>query len=275
MAKRNKKLDYERRIKEGRGTGTFEDYKPWITVQDFPSLGRISRIKGLKTKRQHEFLSTLEKKYFYLLDFSTKVVDIREQYPLLPIEETILIAKELGLEHPKNPNTKEFEAMTTDFLITLVDNNGEIVEIARTLKYKKDLLEKRVLEKFEIERQYFKKLGIDWGIVTEEEINDSAALFIEDLYAYQKLEDFESFKNIDNETIEDMRLFFINKCVSYDGSLKDMCFDFDKTMNLSLGSGLVMFKNLLISKYIAINIFEDTDFNKHIDIRIYELSENS
>lgn len=253
----------------------FEDYKPWITVQDFPSLGRISRIKGLKSKRQHEFLSTLEKKYFFLLDFSPKVENIREQYPLLPIEDTLLIAQELGIEHPTNPKTKELEALSTDFLITLIDRNGETVEIARTLKYKKDLLEKRVLEKFEIERQYFKKLGIDWGIVTEEDINDSAAMFIEDLYDYQDLRNFESFKDIDNETIEDMKLFFINKCIDYEGPLKNMCFYFDKTMDLSLGSGIVMFKHLLISKNISINILEETDIMKHIDISINVMPEDS
>lgn len=36
----------------------------------------------------HHFLSKLETNYFYWLDWSPIVSDIREQYPLLPLEET-------------------------------------------------------------------------------------------------------------------------------------------------------------------------------------------
>lgn len=51
-------------------------------------------------------------------------------------------------------------------------NKGQgIHEVARTIKMKDELLKENVLEKFEIEREYWKRKGIDWGIVTEEEIN--------------------------------------------------------------------------------------------------------
>lgn len=79
--------------------------------------------------------SDLERNYFYYLDFADNVVDIREQFPLLPINETIIIAKELGIEHPRDPVTKEPIVMTTDFLITFKEQDGNIVEKARTLKY--------------------------------------------------------------------------------------------------------------------------------------------
>ncbi|WP_077849884.1 TnsA endonuclease N-terminal domain-containing protein [Clostridium puniceum] len=35
------------------------------------------------------------------------VVDIREQYPLLPIEDTLAIALELGIKHPEDPQTHQ------------------------------------------------------------------------------------------------------------------------------------------------------------------------
>ena len=35
-------------IKEGRGQGEGKDYKPWITVTDFPSQGRCARVKGIR-----------------------------------------------------------------------------------------------------------------------------------------------------------------------------------------------------------------------------------
>lgn len=96
MAKRKRILDINESLREGRGTGSGAQYKPWIKIQDVPSLGRATRIRGKKTGRQHEFLSDLETNYFYILEFSDEVVDIREQYPLLSLEDTILIAKEIG-----------------------------------------------------------------------------------------------------------------------------------------------------------------------------------
>lgn len=40
--------------------------------------------------------------------------------------------------------------MTTDFLVT-TKNSKEVKKLARTLKYKDELMDKRVLEKFEID----------------------------------------------------------------------------------------------------------------------------
>lgn len=94
MAKRQRAKDIERMIKEGRGNGIGKDYIPWIRIQDLASLGRVTRVKGIKTDRQHELLSDMERNYFYLLEFSNNVVDIREQYPLLPLEDTLTIAME-------------------------------------------------------------------------------------------------------------------------------------------------------------------------------------
>ncbi|WP_180270695.1 TnsA endonuclease N-terminal domain-containing protein [Sporanaerobium hydrogeniformans] len=85
------------------------------------------------------------------MEFSENVIDIREQYPLFPLQETLLITKELGIQHPKHPKTQEPIVMTTDFLITIKDAEAEVRDIVRTFKYKKELLKKRVLEKFEIE----------------------------------------------------------------------------------------------------------------------------
>lgn len=40
---------FERYVKEGRGKGRGKDYKPWITIRDFPSVGRASRSPGWKS----------------------------------------------------------------------------------------------------------------------------------------------------------------------------------------------------------------------------------
>ena len=169
MAKRARITKPEKWIKEGRGSGVGADYKPWLIIQDVSSDGRSTRARGNKINRQHEFLSDLERNYFYLSEYSDLVFDIREQFPLLPLAETIVIAEELGIKHPTVRKTNEPYVMTTDFLLT-VDKGDGFVELARTIKMKDELLDERVIEKFEIERVYWERRGIDWGIVTELEI---------------------------------------------------------------------------------------------------------
>ncbi len=56
LAKRKRSTTKERiekLIKEGRGQGIGECYLPWIFIQDVSSLGRSTRLKGIKTNRQH------------------------------------------------------------------------------------------------------------------------------------------------------------------------------------------------------------------------------
>ncbi|MCA0170905.1 TnsA endonuclease N-terminal domain-containing protein [Bacillus sp. RAR_GA_16] len=159
----------ERWIKEGRGKGEGENYKPWLTIRDVPSQGISSRIKGWKTGRIHHVLSQLEMHYLYTLEWSDEVTDIKEQYPLLPVERTIEIADSLGIKHPLDPKTQENIVMTTDFLINSNNSEGKKV-FARTIKPSSEL-KTRTIEKFAIEQQFYKEQGIDWGIVTENERN--------------------------------------------------------------------------------------------------------
>nr|WP_239586128.1 TnsA endonuclease N-terminal domain-containing protein [Brevibacillus laterosporus] len=70
-------------------------------------------------------MSDLERNYFYLTEYSNYIVDIREQFPLLPLEETIVIANELGINHPTDLKTGSPIVMTTDFLLTV--NKGQNV----------------------------------------------------------------------------------------------------------------------------------------------------
>lgn len=101
MAKRHRTWNeqkYRRYIKEGRGQGTLSAYKPWIMIHDFPSLGRVSRVFGNTMGRIHHLLSNMELSYFYILDWSDKVCDIREQYPLFNIAAVLEIADKAGNE---------------------------------------------------------------------------------------------------------------------------------------------------------------------------------
>lgn len=265
LAKRKRTNNIESMIKKGYGAGKGSSYKPWIKIQDVPSKGRVTRVKGIKTHRQHELLSDMERNYFYILEYSELVEDIREQYPLLPIEETISIAEELGIEHPKNPVTGENIVMTTDFLIT-IPFEGRTKEIARTVKQKDDLLNKRVLEKFEIERIYWSRREIDWGIVTDEEINKTLAENISFIQGYKDLKEVDGFMEMDSTEIQDLACEFIKRIVDDNRTMRSICHEFDKEMSLDNGCGLSIFKYLVMNKIIEINILNKIDVSKNIQI---------
>jgi len=160
--------DIDRRRKQGRGCGEGRDYKPWVGVRDVPSKGRSSRIKGMKTHRLHHLLSDLETKHFLHLEFNPQVTDIREQYPLFPLDETLAIASSLGIRYPRYPGTNTPVVLSTDFLVTFQNQKGELSSLARTIKYRKDLSDDRVLEKLEIERVFWQRRGIPWQVGTED-----------------------------------------------------------------------------------------------------------
>lgn len=166
--------DIDRHVEKGFGQGSLEHYLPWLRVQDVPSHGRSRKIHGTKVNRLHHLLSDLEYGYLLLLEFSEQVVDIREQYPLLPQSSAQSIANALNIPYPVYPGTKVPFVLTTDFLVTLQEPNGGDRLVARTIKYTDSFAPGRglgrTLEKLNIEREFWKQRGIDWAVITEQNI---------------------------------------------------------------------------------------------------------
>lgn len=266
MTKRIRTINIEKLIKEGRGQGHGSDYKPWINIQDVPSLGRVSRIKGIKTNRQHEFLSDLERNFFYLLEYSNNVVDIREQFPLLPLEETQYIATSLGVQHPRIKENNQDIVMTTDFLITLRRPDGSTYDVARTIKPKDDLINRRVIEKFEIERVYWKNQEIDWAIVTDNEIDKTIAHNIMFFHSYYDISCIDSLQNFDSDHLLELIFEYIKRIIDGKKSIRYYSSKFDKDMCLESGTGLSIFKHLLATKKIRIDLSIPFNSNNITDV---------
>ena len=156
------------RIAAGRGQGEGPSYLPWLTVQGSRSLGQSGRVPCWTTGRVHHVLSqNWERRYLLLLNWSPSVTDIREQYPLLPLEETLGIAARARFRHPSHKG--EPVVMTTDFVATIGRGASQTLR-ARCVKPEKGLDDPRTIEKLEIERRYWQRRGVDWGIVTEHEL---------------------------------------------------------------------------------------------------------
>jgi hypothetical protein len=180
---RNSSARIERLIKQGRGSGQGANYQPWLRTQDVSSLGFTNRVPGWKTAREHHLLSNLERDVFYVLEWEPSILDIREQYPLLPLDLTLSIAEKLGIAHPKEPGTRQPVVMTTDFLISQ-SRMPSPVDTAICVKPSAELESERVQQKLAIEQVYWKSRAIGWVVWTERDIPEALAFNVRWLHDY-------------------------------------------------------------------------------------------
>lgn len=266
MAKRNRQFTdekYEKWLKEKRGQGRGKEYKPWLTIQDVPSSGMEIRLKGTKIERQYDFFSNHEKNYYFILEFADHVEDIQEQYPLLFREETIAIAEELGISHPKDPISKDNIVITTDFLITIKENN-QLKQLARTVKPSDKLDDKRVIEKFEIERVYWERKGIDWKIITEKEINQPLALNLEHLRVFKEINNSIGLEQINSYQLDVLLIELQSRLINNKNkTIRTALHEFDEQFSLNIGTSITMFKHLVYTKKISMDLRYKLDLDQY------------
>ena len=240
---------YRKYIKEGRGQGTGADYIPWIKIHDFPSSGVCARIRGRTTGRIHHLLSRNESAYFYLLDCSPEVSDIREQFPLR-LQDTLDIARSLGIRHPWDHSSGFPIVMTTDFLITTPDGPR-----ARTVKETDALSDARVLEKFAIEHAYWKRHAVDWKIVTEKQIEFERSRNLQWLYYGQSLDELLP----DCREQDCVLAAFLDLYETSGLPLPDAIEILESCHGLQPGVGMSVFKKLIILGLIHLDLSQRID----------------
>lgn len=165
----NEKTIEHRLYVEKRGSGTFENYKPWLDVQDVSSLGRERRVYGHKSNRIHHLLSDVEWNLFLLLEWRDDIIDIREQFPL-DRERTLRIADAANIKHPRYPGTQVLTVMTADFVVTRMSKDGNQYLEAYNTKCASEMTNPNSTAKLEIQRRYFEELGISHTLVLDSEL---------------------------------------------------------------------------------------------------------
>ncbi|MDQ0888527.1 hypothetical protein QFZ81_003615 [Paenibacillus sp. V4I9] len=254
-----------KRLKEGRGSGIGTNYKPWILVHEVPSIGKSSIRYSWTVGRDHHFLSLLEAMYFYLLEWDDEVLDFREQFPLLPREETQSIAAELGVKHPTDPKTKVEIVMTTDNVITQKTQFGQVIK-ARSIKYEDALQKRRNAEKQMIEKIYWSRRGVEWNVVTENSIHIPK---IQNVQMFHKLRSkFGLFPNVDESFLKTMEEKLIKLLPGNNKILADITDAMDKHFNVSASTSITLLMHLIANKRLMIDM--DQLFNpcKQVNISL-------
>lgn len=164
------------RLKQNRGKidlSSPESYIPWIKTRDcFRGDGARHLVPDIyHTNRLIHLMSNIEKDVYYTLRSDASVVEIFEQYPLLPLSKTEGLCEKYSIAHPKHSKTKNNIVMTTDFLMIVKDAEGKKKWQACAVKLSSDLNDRRTREKLFIERMYWESIGVQWGRMTEKQVN--------------------------------------------------------------------------------------------------------
>lgn len=146
-------------------------YKPFFYIRDIPSDGRSTALEGFKIPRTHHYFSDVEYHYHLLAEYSDLVLEIREQYALLPSEETRHIAAQLGINHPIYSATRVQRVLTSDLVLS-VKKHDEIVLVVLCCKVASDVDPSnpdaaRTLEKVLLEKVYWEARNAEWRLVTD------------------------------------------------------------------------------------------------------------
>lgn len=245
----------QRYIKEGRGMGIGKDYISWTKTYEYSSIGRATRIMGIKVPRIFNLQSDNQYRAFLLFEFSINTLDIRENYPLLNVMEVIDEKDGLRFDKFCDKETKEPYVITTNFLLTVKDQDGSEKFVARTVKNTSELKRKITWEKLEIERRYWSQKKIDWKIITEKQLPRQLAKNIE-WVRETLLEGSEG--ELDKEQLSLILLRYLLE--NGELPLKQVIKVFDKQEGLPKGSGLFLFRYLLAKREIQIDMNIPIDF---------------
>ena len=253
-------IQIRQRIEQGFGQGQGQDYKPWLRVQDVPSIGRAHRVYSHRTKRIHQLLSDLERAIFFILDWKSSTLDIREQFPL-NLEDTLDIAKEAGIRHPQMAGIKQ--VMSSDFLVDTADKN--LPKFVLQVKPSSAMEDKRTIEKLEIERRYWLKKEIPFYLVSKRSFSD---------VIHKNLSWLFPNKDSPHEKLDIPRIAEFYRGILQDrpkGTLIDICKTIDTAYQQELGQALYELKVLMSQRHICFDISVPWQELTSADLTFYPL----
>lgn len=238
-------------IREGRGQGIGSNYQPWTKTNEFSSIGRVSRVFGIKTQRIHHLQSDNQFRAFLIFEWCDKVIDIRESFPLVDFKKTVDDVDDLRFDKFTDKTSGVEMVLTTNFVLTVKNEMGNEVLYARSIKNQSELSRSHTIERLEMERRYWNAKGIDWKIITNHQIPKQFAKNLE--WVRETLLDSA---HLDNEKY-DLPLKLESDLLQYKHlKLRDVLSSFDRHEGIERGTGLYLFRYLIAKKRIRLNLNE-------------------
>ncbi|MCF8564688.1 TnsA endonuclease C-terminal domain-containing protein [Alicyclobacillus tolerans] len=266
----NEKLN--KLLKEGRGQDAVgKDYIPWVKISDFPSIGRATRIFGVKIPRIYHIQSDNQLRCFLIFEWSalqssesgvnspTAIVDIRESFPLLNMLETIDDKDDLRMDKFTDKETGVPLVLVTNFVLTVRDADGKERLVARSVKNASELKRSSTFENLEIQRRYWRAKGVEWKLITDKQIPKQFAKNVSWVRETLLDDGMDS-----NEKSEQAQLLH-NDLMRYPNlKLSDVLNAFDRKEGVSQGSGLYLFRYLIAKKLIHIDMNQSVQVARNV-----------
>lgn len=244
-AKQSDPKTIARWIREGRGQGEGEEYRPWLTVRDFSSRGLCHRLRSWKCgKRVLQLFSKLEYEVALLLDWRDDVTVYYEQYPLHTRDETNEIAHSLGIGPVlEPPRVGEPIVMTSDFLIRTPEKR-EVFSVKPAAN-----ITPRALEKFVVERFYWAKRNTPCRLMTDEQLPRALIASIRQIHGYYFLPKFEFL----TPDVVNKAEFVLRHALERRATIASAAERVDALLGVKRGSGLAVLKHLLARKVLPLD----------------------
>lgn len=172
-----------------------DNYRAFLTVRQVNKVGRRHWLFCKRQRREVHLLSDAELYTYHKLLWRPGTIRVMEQFAL-DLDETLDIAVAGNLVHARNWETSEAYVMTTDFVTQRLDptNPATLITEAFTFKYFDQIFElssngeemanwyrggeltgetrrcnARTWQKFAIEREYWRRRGVNYYELTEKD----------------------------------------------------------------------------------------------------------
>ena len=224
-----------------------------LKVTSFSSKGRVSRIKSLKNKKIYHLQSDLQLKIFIILEWYENVIDIVVNHKLDNLIDNLDDVSGLRL-YKFMDEYNNIYSIHTNFLITFLINN-EISKVAVSVRQFEDLDKSSTIEKLEIERRYWREKGVNFYIITDKEINN---IFYDNI---MRCRDTVINSSIQNK--EEKAELLINYIIKHkELTIKSIINQYEEELDLDNGEGIFLFKFLLYTKRIAVDMTREINMNQ-------------
>ena len=194
-------------------------------------------------------MSLIEWKFFFILEWSTVVADIREQFPL-DLETTLAIAHSLGIPHPTDIKTREPKVVTSDVVVTVKMSVG-MEDQAWAVKPAQKLSDIRTVEKLEIERVCWWHSNTKWGIVTDLDIDPILSKNVQLIHHFR---DPTILKPLTAATVNRVEEIVVPRLHTEDLPLVEVTTSCDSQLGLKQGSSIAAVYHLIATRRLLVDM---------------------
>lgn len=120
-----------------------------------------------------------------------------------------------------------------------------------------------MVEKLEIERRYWESLDINWGIVTEREIN---LVLVENLIWAYKFKPFSSLNPLSEEMVYRISGLLTERLSQREISLSNIALECDDLLGLNSGTSLSVARHLIASQQWRVDMMKIIDPRERLNL---------